>query len=70
MLAYWTRFAHQGDPNAKRLPEWPEYGSSKSDLVFDLEIQTRKGFDDETCAFWDELDYVRAPLSEYLQTRE
>ncbi|MBW2273126.1 MAG: carboxylesterase family protein [Deltaproteobacteria bacterium] len=70
MLTYWTRFAHSGDPNVKRLPEWPEYGSSGADLVLDLDITTRKGFDDETCAFWNELDYARAPLGEYLQARE
>jgi len=70
MLAYWTRFAHRGDPNVKRLPEWPEYGSSKADLVLDLDVTTRRGFDDEVCAFWDQLDYARAPLGEYLEARD
>jgi para-nitrobenzyl esterase len=70
MLAYWTRFAHRGDPNVKRLHTWPEYGSSRTDMVFDLDLGTRKGFDDEVCAFWAELDYARAPLGEYLEARD
>jgi para-nitrobenzyl esterase len=28
MTAYWTNFAATGDPNGRRLPEWPAYDSA------------------------------------------
>lgn len=33
MIDYWVAFARTGTPNARGLPEWPEYGSGKEPIL-------------------------------------
>ncbi len=36
MMAYWTNFARNGDPNGKGLPEWPKYTPASGEKVMYL----------------------------------
>jgi para-nitrobenzyl esterase len=45
MMAYWTGFARKGIPQAKGLPDWPEY-AKKTDryMDFNVKCEMRTGF--------------------------
>jgi para-nitrobenzyl esterase len=52
MVAYWTNFAKQGDPNDKSLPKWPAYNnSSDMNIVLDLKVTTGAGLRKDFCTF-------------------
>jgi len=42
MMTYWTRFATNGDPNAKGFPEWPKY-NNKTDAYMELGDEIKAG---------------------------
>lgn len=52
MLAYWTNFAKNGDPNDKKLPKWPAYNSSTDmNIVLNSKIKTDTGLRKDFCSF-------------------
>jgi para-nitrobenzyl esterase len=56
MIAYWSQFAHTGDPSAPGLAPWPPYHSSRD--VMRLEPGRVGTFDAaraHQCRFWKEL---------------
>lgn len=59
MVAYWTSFAHQGEPKAKHAPHWPKFRTS-GDVVRLAPgsggIRTRNVAERSNCAFWASLD--------------
>ena len=60
MVAYWTDFAQDGDPNGAPYRQWPRYDRSGKVLV--LAPPTQGGLravdvsEQSNCAFWDSLD--------------
>lgn len=59
MISYWTEFAHDGDPNSGRTPDWPRYRRSTDDVQ---SLATGRGgvrsvdlYDEHNCGFWDDL---------------
>jgi len=58
MVAYWTRFAHTGDPNGGSDPVWPAYDAS-ADQYLDISnpLQVASGLGSDRCDFW-------APIAE------
>jgi para-nitrobenzyl esterase len=55
--AYWTRFAHAGDPNGGSDPSWPKY-IAKDDQSMKLDLPTsaaETGYKKTKCDFWDAL---------------
>jgi len=57
MIAYWTAFAHRGDPNHAGLPRWAGLrAGSSSVLGLDSDSIARTPFAaDHRCGFWDTL---------------
>ena len=55
MSDYWVRFAHDGDPNGKGLPDWPRYRLPGRDFL-ELGDRIRAGADfrSEYCDLWDD----------------
>ena len=37
MVAYWSKFAHSGNPNVSGLPSWPQYGGANTSTVLYLD---------------------------------
>jgi para-nitrobenzyl esterase len=62
MTAYWTNFAATGDPNGRRLPEWPAYDSAAEELLL-LGGTTRAvdGWRSEECDVLDGLELTVDP---------
>jgi len=58
MVAYWTAFAHTGQPNSFRTPRWPAYDATR-DVAQALVVpapRPESGFAaDHKCVFWDSL---------------
>jgi para-nitrobenzyl esterase len=52
--AYWTQFAHAGDPNGGSNPMWPLYASATDqNLNLDTTITVGSGLEKAKCDFWD-----------------
>jgi para-nitrobenzyl esterase len=56
MEKYWTNFAKTGNPNAKGLPEWPEFDGSQAYIEFtqDVQVVTKTGLRREQCDMFRE----------------
>jgi para-nitrobenzyl esterase len=56
MEHYWTNFAKTGNPNAKGLPEWPEFDSSQAYIEFtqDVQVVTKTGLRQNQCDVYRE----------------
>lgn len=58
MVAYWTTFAANGNPNSDGLPNWPSYTPDEEDyMVLDIpEPSVSNEFADaHNCTFWQEI---------------
>ena len=56
MLAYWSRFAHAGTPQATGLSRWPEFATDASVLRFDAgDVRLFDASTAHHCAFWRSL---------------
>jgi para-nitrobenzyl esterase len=51
METYWTNFAKTGNPNADKLPAWPQFGDSRTYLIFkqDGSVTTAAGLRSRQC---------------------
>jgi para-nitrobenzyl esterase len=61
MIGYWSQFAATGDPNGKRLPEWPDFTQEETRLALQEGGATRAltGADlraQHSCDVWEALD--------------
>ncbi len=56
MEQYWTNFAKTGNPNAKGLPEWPQFDGSQAYIEFtqDVHVVTKTGLRQEQCDVYRE----------------
>ena len=63
LMAYWTQFARQGNPNGGAQGYWPPYDSEDKTLLFNLQNTVATGVHKPECQFWEELDYLR-PIHE------
>jgi para-nitrobenzyl esterase len=55
MMRYWAAFAHNGDPNLRSAPKWPQYGAEHNVMQLRTAgasqvINTYEA--DHNCAFW------------------
>jgi para-nitrobenzyl esterase len=57
MMAYWTRFAANGDPNTEGLPNWPKY-NRKTGAYMELgdEIKARTDLRKDRITLWESLE--------------
>jgi para-nitrobenzyl esterase len=53
---YWTSFANTGNPNAKGLPEWPEFDGAQAYIEFtqDVQVMTKTGLRQGQCVVYPE----------------
>ncbi len=56
MEQYWTNFAKTGNPNAKGLPQWPEFDGSQSYIKFtqDVQVEVKTRLRREQCDVYRE----------------
>jgi carboxylesterase type B len=57
MLAYWTNFAHDANPNAHGFPNWKKYKDSKDSFMGSLSESPGTGMfstfsEEHHCDFW------------------
>jgi para-nitrobenzyl esterase len=63
VMAYWTQFARQGNPNGGAQGYWPPYNREDKTLLFNLQNTVATGVHKPECQFWEALDYLR-PMHE------
>ncbi len=49
MMAYWLRFAKNGDPNHPQAPHWPRWTADRQALIMDAQVRAEK-LDNTLCA--------------------
>jgi para-nitrobenzyl esterase len=63
MMTYWTQFAKTGNPNAKGLPQWPQYEKTTDlNIVLDADIRTEANYLKENL---DTLERVYKRIGKY-----
>jgi len=61
MMAAWTSFARNGNPNTDQLPQWPAYEiNNPATMIFGEKIKVLNAVFDQGRAVWDELkDFLK-----------
>ncbi|HOY63311.1 MAG: Para-nitrobenzyl esterase [bacterium ADurb.Bin236] len=56
ILAYWSRFAHTGDPNLQGLPQWELFDPAQLNYMYlDVESEMRSGYRKPVCDYLDQV---------------
>jgi para-nitrobenzyl esterase len=56
ILAYWSRFAHTGDPNVQGLTQWELFDPAKLNYMYlDVETEMRSGYRKSVCDYLDQV---------------